>query len=268
MRKRLRRARYPDGVPLAPAECRRRSRAALERRVLCAVFLGDGLTTIARRPHMPRAATLDRWIARDAAFRNRYRKAREDSRYVLAGDMLALAREAWANARTTRQRMGALRMRLDLLKWWAKTFAETPGKSGAANGRPTPEEGETIVRLLNEALEKSRAEADTTTGDAAENAPFPASREDAPSAFLAPEERRCEDDVRPPAAAPPCPTDAPAPERPAGQPKQTPPQEPEPLFDRLGFPIRRDPPGTWMVRFDVDVPRPRDAGMSTYDPLR
>ena len=268
MRKRLRRARYPDGVPLAPADCRRRSRAALETRVLCAVFLGDGLTTIARRPHMPRWATLNRWIARDATFRNHYRKAREDSRYVLADDMLALAREAWANARTARQRMAALRMQLDHLKWWAKTFGETPSKSGAANGRPTPEEMETIVRMLNEALEKSRAKADSTTGDAAEGAPFPASSAEASSPFPAPEEIRCEDDVRPPASTPPCPTDAPAPKCPAGQPKQTPPQEPEPQFDRLGLPIHRDPPGTWTVRLDVDVPRRRDAGMSTYDPLR
>jgi hypothetical protein len=134
MRRRLRRARY-DGVPQAPDERRRRSRAALERRVIGAVFLGDGLTTIARRPHMPRAVTVQRWIARDAAFRERHEHASNYSRYILADDMRMLATQAWTTARTARQRTAALRMRLDLIKWWAKTFGATPNTRGTGCNR-------------------------------------------------------------------------------------------------------------------------------------
>jgi hypothetical protein len=247
-------------TPLSPTECHARSHAALQERVLGAVFLGDGLTTIARRPHMPRAATVKRWIARDPTFRERYDRARQDSRYVLADEMMALAKDALAKARTERQRTAALRMRLDLIKWWAKTF----GDDRAARRRAAEDEGEMMVKILNDALEKGRAEAlakrDTTTSDGAEDdGPGDDQRgsddcggDDADDSALS---RRAEI-----ASAPRRSTDRLAPAHPHAA--------PEPELDRYGFPIRRDPPGSWTVRFDVEVPRPRHEDLSTYDPFR
>jgi hypothetical protein len=150
-------------VPLAPIERRRRSRAALENRVISAVFLGDGLATIARRPHMPRLMTLKRWIERDAAFHDRYETARDDSRYILADDMMALAKEALAKARTARQRTAALRMRLDLLKWWAKAFGDTARKSDSDEALD-----EQMIAILNKGLEKGGAAALATTDHGAD----------------------------------------------------------------------------------------------------
>jgi hypothetical protein len=48
-----------------------------------------------------------------------------------------------------------------------------------------------------------------------------------------------------------------------------PPPEPEPEFDRYGNRIRRDRPGTFTVRFDLDAApqRPRGQTMSDYDPF-
>jgi hypothetical protein len=44
--------------------------------------------------------------------------------------------------------------------------------------------------------------------------------------------------------------------------------EPEPEFDRYGNRIRRDPPGTWTVRFDLDATPQRRETMADYDPFK
>jgi hypothetical protein len=143
----------PNPTPLPRAERHRRSRAALERRVLGAVFQGDGLTIVARRPHVPRFATLKRWIARDAEFRRRYEDACELGLHLFADDMKAAADRALAEARTERRRAAALRMRLDVLNLWWETFVEVPTKGGANTG----DDEEEIIRQLEEGVKRAEA---------------------------------------------------------------------------------------------------------------
>jgi hypothetical protein len=77
--------------------------------------------------------------------------------------MMALAKEALAKARTARQRTAALRMRLDLLKWWAKAFGDTANKADTQEALD-----EQMIAILNKGLEKGGAAALATTDHGAD----------------------------------------------------------------------------------------------------
>ncbi|MGE5540241.1 MAG: hypothetical protein ACM30I_16615, partial [Gemmatimonas sp.] len=151
---------HPNPAPLPPAECRRRSRIALERRVIAAtIWSGHSLATIERTPHMPRACTVEAWIARDAAFRTRYERAVAERHHVVGDELRRAADAAWERARSPRERVRALRMMLGVAKWLVTSEAAARQANGAGAQTSAKAKGLTaaMAALLVETLNKAHA---------------------------------------------------------------------------------------------------------------
>ncbi|MGE5540463.1 MAG: hypothetical protein ACM30I_17740 [Gemmatimonas sp.] len=281
---------------LPPAERHRRSRVALERRVIAeAMWSGHALATMALRPHMPRAITVEGWIGRDAAFRTRYERARADRRHVVGDELRAAANARYRNAAGPRQRIRALRIMLDVARWDLKTSPHPTDANDTSKKRKGLSEqmAALLVEILDKALAARGANdgasddkmhgapvgetaADTHAASADEASPVdgsapPVGDEEAsklrerlkgPPPTVEMDADGDSDEQRVGDATPESPLQ---PER-APQPAAKP--EPEPDVDRFGNRIHRDPPDTFYPRFDLDVPRPEHVSVEDYDPLK
>lgn len=112
-----RQPRRTPRAPLPPAERHRRSREALIRRTLALAVEGVSLAGIARRAHMPRRSTLERWLAEDGALRAAYDAACRLAPEVMADDVVALA-DSVAPGPRLRARIAAARLKIEARKWW------------------------------------------------------------------------------------------------------------------------------------------------------
>ncbi|MGE5539812.1 MAG: hypothetical protein ACM30I_14430 [Gemmatimonas sp.] len=94
------------------------SRVKLAPRVCALVRQGASLRDIARMPRMPSLATLTRWLAEDAEFRDRYESALDVQRTLLADDVVAIA-DKGDDAKAIDRKM-----RIDARKWRVRVDAE------------------------------------------------------------------------------------------------------------------------------------------------
>jgi len=155
----MRRPQRTPRIPLSPVARHERSRAALVDRVMALTVEGHGFATISRRPHMPRYATLERWRARDSAFRANHAAALRFAAQVMGDDVLALA-DRFAASATARQRNAAARKQFDARKWWLKTFADDFTKKEereAEQGGLTEEGIAALQRALDDVEATARA---------------------------------------------------------------------------------------------------------------
>jgi Cdc6-like AAA superfamily ATPase len=117
------------------------------------VIEGNTLATISLREHMPSYRTMQRWLATDGAFRDRYDGALTFQQHVMADDVLKIA-DDYAAAQRGRARIKAVRLQIDARNWWIAWHEKEEKRLAPKKGNAQQE----FMEELKCRLERARRE--------------------------------------------------------------------------------------------------------------